>query len=172
LISMGSGNSTIFSYLFGSIALVSFQDVIVVMILSIFILLSILFLYRGLFYISFDEEAANLAGVPVKGLNLYFNILMAVTIAVSMRIVGILLVSSLMVVPVATALHVARSFKGLWLYSILFGLFSVLIGLIVSFYGDFAPGGTIVLASVIMLIICIGVEDIKGINKRVVKKQV
>lgn len=161
LISMGNGNATIFSYLFGSIALVSYQDVIVVVILSIFILLSILLLYRGLFYITFDEETANLAGISVKGFNLYFSILIAVTIAVAMRIVGILLVSSLMVVPVASALQMAKSFRGVWLYSLLFGLLSVLIGLIISFYGDLAPGGTIVLSAVVMLVASIIVKNHK-----------
>jgi len=161
LISMGSGNAMIFSYLFGSIALVSYQDVIVVVIMSVFILLSILLLYRGLFYITFDEETASLAGISVKGLNLYFSILIAVTIAVAMRIVGILLVSSLMVVPVAAALQMAKSFKGVWLYSLLFGLLSVLLGLIISFYGDLAPGGTIVLSAVGMLVISIMVKSSK-----------
>lgn len=160
LISMGSGNAAIFSYLFGSIALVSSKDVLLVVILSVFILISVMLLYRGLFYITFDEEAAGLSGVPVKWINLYFIILIAVTIAVAMRIVGILLVSSLMVVPVATSLQLAKSFRGAWLYSMLFGLLAVLIGLTLSFYGDLAPGGTIVVSGVAILMVTIFLKSI------------
>lgn len=160
LISMGSGNAAIFSYLFGSIALVSSRDVLFVVILSVFILASTVLLYRGLFYITFDEEAAGLSGVPVKWLNHYFIVLIAVTIVVAMRIVGILLVSSLMVVPVATSLQLAKSFKSAWLYSIVFGLLAVLIGLTLSFYGDLAPGGTIVISGVGILMVTIFLKSV------------
>ncbi|SDK02328.1 metal ABC transporter permease [Natronincola ferrireducens] len=161
LISIGSSNAAIFSYLFGSIALVSNKDVVVVVFLSIFIMASVIFLYRGLFYITFDEEAAALSGVPIKWMNLYFIILIGITIAISMRIVGILLVSSLMVVPVATSLQIGKSFKKTWIYSLLFALLSVLTGLTVSFYGDLAPGGTIVLSGVFILIITIIIKNIQ-----------
>lgn len=170
LISMGSGNAAIFSYLFGSIALVSSKDVYLVVLLSILILVSVIILYRGLFYITFDEEAANLSGVPVKWLNIYFIILIAVTIAVAMRIVGILLVSSLMVVPVATSLQLAKSFKAAWLYSMVFGLLSVLIGLTLSFYGDLAPGGTIVISGVGILMIILTIKNL--VMKRRVTRDV
>lgn len=164
LISMGNANAAIFSYLFGSIALVSSKDVLVVVILSIIILVSILLLYRGLFYISFDEEAASLSGVPVKWMNIYFIILIAGTISVAMRIVGILLVSSLMVVPVAASLQIAKSFKAAWFYSVIFGLLSVIIGLTLSFYADLAPGGTIVLSAVGILV---GVFIVQGLSRSV-----
>ncbi len=152
-ISLGNSNSAIFSYLFGSIGLVSNHDIFVIFILGFFILLSIIVFYRSLFYMAFDEEAARLAGVPIKWINLYFTVLVAMTIAVSMRIVGVLLVSSLMVIPVATSLQISKSFRQTFMYSILFGVLSVLIGLSVSFYGDLAPGGTIVMSSVLLLFI-------------------
>lgn len=150
-ISLGNSNSAIFSYLFGSIGLVSGQDIWIIFILGLFILFSIVVFYRSLFYMAFDEEAARLAGIPVKWINLYFTILVAMTIAVSMRIVGVLLVSSLMVIPVATSLQIAKSFKQTFVYSILFGILSVLVGLSISFYGDLAPGGAIVISSVVTL---------------------
>ncbi|ABR47382.1 ABC-3 protein [Alkaliphilus metalliredigens QYMF] len=162
LISMGNANAAIFSYLFGSIALVSSQDIMTVMGLGVFILLSVLVFYRGLFYIAFDEEAAKLAGVPVKFINLYFTILIAMTIAISMRIVGILLVSSMMIIPVATSLQLAKSFKGAFSYSILFGLISVLIGLTLSFYGDLAPGGAIVVTAVMILMVVLVTKTARG----------
>lgn len=150
-ISLGDSSSAIFSYLFGSIGLVSNHDIFIIFILGLLIIISVIFLYRSLFYMAFDEEAARLAGVKVKWINLYFIILVAMTIAVSMRIVGVLLVSSLMVIPVATSLQICKSFKQTFLYSIVFGVLSVLIGLITSFYGDLAPGGTIVVSSVVIL---------------------
>lgn len=160
-ISLGNSNSAIFSYLFGSIGLVSGRDVWIIFILGLFIFVSVLFFYRALFYIAFDEEAARLAGVPVKWVNLYFTILIAVTIAVSMRIVGVLLVSSLMIVPVATSLQITGGFKQTFIYSVLFGIFSVLLGLFLSFYIDLAPGGTIVISSVLVLIVVILVKNIR-----------
>ncbi len=160
-ISLGNSNSAIFSYLFGSIGLVSKNDIWIISILGIFILFSILVFYRSLFYIAFDEEAAKLSGIPVKWINLYFTILVAMTIAVSMRIVGVLLVSSLMVIPVAISLQIAKSFKQTFIYSILFGILSVLIGLFVSFYADLAPGGTIVISSILILIVVILIKNMK-----------
>lgn len=160
-ISLGNSNSAILSYLFGSIGLVSRQDLLTIAILGIFIIFSVVFFYKALFYMAFDEEASRLAGVQVKWINLYFTILVAMTIAISMRIVGVLLVSSLMVIPVATSLQIARSFKQTFIYSISFGILSVLIGLVVSFYGDLAPGGTIVLSSVVLLFIVLSVKNIK-----------
>ena len=161
-ISMGNSGSDIFSYLFGSIGLVSGRDVWIVFILGIFIFISILFFYRSLFYIAFDEEAAYIAGVPVKWVNLYFIVLVAMTIAISMRIVGALLVSSLMVIPVATGLQVGGNFRKTFIYSILFGILSVLLGLIVSFHADLAPGGTIVISSILILITVILIKNIRN----------
>lgn len=156
-ISLGNSNAMIFSYLFGSIGLVSSHDIWLVFTLGLIIIASTLVFYRPLFYIAFDEEAANLAGIPVKWINLYFTILVAMAIAVSMRIVGVLLVSSLMMIPVAASIQVAKSFKRAFIYSILFGILSVLIGLYISFYADLAPGGTIVITSIgILVIVLIG----------------
>ncbi len=163
LISLGNSNAAIYSYLFGSIGLVSEQDILVISILGIFIIFSIIVFYKALFYMAFDEEAAKLAGVPIKLVNLYFTILVAMTIAISMRIVGALLISSLMIIPVAASLQIAKSFKETFIYSIIFGVLSVLLGLSISFYGDLAPGGTIVISSVILLFFALIVK--KGKKK-------
>ena len=160
-ISMGRSNSSIFSYLFGSITLVTSHDLRTVVILGLVIMVSLVMLYRGLFYITLDEEAARLAGIPIKRVSLCFNILVAMTIAVSMRIVGILLVSSMMVVPVASSMQIAKSFKETLIYSVLFGFFSVIIGLFISFYWDLAPGGTIVLSGIFILITTMLFKNVK-----------
>jgi len=164
LISLGKGKTSgIMGYLFGSISLVSPIDLMIVLILGIIIFASILVFYRALFYISFDEEAAKIAGVPVKFINVLFSTLVALTIALSMRIVGILLISSLMTLPVAASLQVAKSFKGALLYSNIFGVISVVTGLVISFYLDLAPGGTIVLTAIFLLIIVIFFKKITNI---------
>ncbi|HSH35425.1 metal ABC transporter permease [Schnuerera sp.] len=160
LISLGNTQG-ILSYLFGSLALVSSQDIFLVIGLGVMVFITIIFFYEGLFYISFDEESAYLAGVPSKFINLFFSILVALTVAISMRIVGVLLISSLMVLPVASSLLISKSFKSGLILSNLFGIISVIIGLTLSFYLDIAPGGTIVLSALLLLIVVIIIENIR-----------
>ncbi|KNF09533.1 zinc ABC transporter permease protein AdcB [Gottschalkia purinilytica] len=171
LINLYEGKTSgIMGYLFGSISLVTNEDLYIVILLGLIIIASIVILYRSLFYTTFDEEHAKLSGLKVKSINIYFSILVALTVTVSMRIVGILLVSSLMVLPVATSLQLARSFKSALLLSNIFGLISVISGLITSFYLDLSPGGAIVMASLIILVIVmIAKNGLKIFNKRDVK---
>jgi zinc transport system permease protein len=155
-ISLADGfNTDLFSYLFGSVSAVSRLDLWTIVILSIFVLAIIILLYKELFLLSFDEEHAKASGIPAKSLHLIFIIMVALVIAASMRIVGILLVSSLMTLPVAAAIRIANGFKQTIFYSIIFGELSVLGGLTISFYLDLAPGGTIVMISVVILILSI-----------------
>jgi zinc transport system permease protein len=148
LISLNSSNSGIFSYLFGSISLVSTKDLFLVVPLGLLVIGVMVALYYGFFFLAFSEQDAKLAGIPVRLLNVLFIVLVSITISLSMRIVGGLLISSLITLPVATALQVAKSFKGTMLYSVLFSVLAVNSGLVISFYQDLAPGGTIILASV------------------------
>lgn len=148
-----SFNIDLFGYLFGSLSAVMPKDLSIILILGIIIVSLVYFLYKELFYISFDEISAKLAGVPVKRINLVFIVLIATTITLSMRIVGILLVSSLMVLPVAASLQLAKSFKQSVILSIIFAEISVVLGIIISFYYELAPGGTIVLFAVFLLIV-------------------
>ena len=160
LISLGNTQG-ILSYLFGSLALITNEDIILVVVLGILTFVMLMFSYKGLFYMTFDEESAYLAGIPVKIINLLFSILVALTVAISMRIVGVLLISSLMVLPVAASLLIADSFKSGLIYSNIFGVISVIIGLTLSFYLDLAPGGTIVLTALGILLLVLLIEDIK-----------
>ncbi len=112
----------------------------------------IFLLYKEWFILSFDEEYAQASGVKVRVLHFVFIVLVALVIAASMRIVGILLVSSLMTLPVAASIRIAKGFKqALWL-SVLFGELAVIVGLFLSYYLNLAPGGTIVLLAVCILI--------------------
>ncbi len=152
LISMGNTQG-IMSYLFGSLSLVTTKDLLLVIILWIVSFIGLYIFYKPMFYITFDEEAARLSGIKIGLLNTGFTILVAFTVAVSMRIVGVLLISSLMVLPVATSLLISNSFKRGLIYSNIFGVIAVLSGLTISFYFDISPGGTIVLVSLAILLL-------------------
>ena len=109
--------------------------------------------YRPLQYITFDETSARVAGLPAGKLNVWLAVLTALTVALSMRIVGLLLVSAMMVIPVACALQSARSFAGTIIGGIVYGIITVTVGLTVSYYADLAPGGTIVLTGTVLFIL-------------------
>jgi zinc transport system permease protein len=141
----GALNVDLFSFLFGSILTVTETDVIVVAILGAAGLATVALLYRALAGAVIDEEGARVAGVPVAFLNLVLIVLAALTVALSMRIVGILLIAALMVLPVSAASRVAWSMRSTLSLSMAIGLGCVLAGLTTSYYADLPPGGTIVL---------------------------
>lgn len=162
-ISLADGFRTdLFSYLFGSVSAVSYQDMLIVIGVTLVVLVFLIGFFKELFVLSFDEEYAHATGLPAKWIHFLFMVVTALVIAASMRIVGILLVSSLMTLPVAAAMRLAKSFKGAILWSLLFGQTSVLIGLVSAFYLDLAPGATIVLTSILILLIVIAVMGRKG----------
>jgi zinc transport system permease protein len=143
----GALNANLFAYLFGSILTVSRGDLVVIAALGLGALLLVGVLLRGLLATSLDEEGARVAGLPVHLLNGAVAMLAALTIGVSMRIVGILLIAALMVLPVLAAQRVAWSLRSTIGLSVAAGLASVLAGLTISYYADLPPGGTIVLTS-------------------------
>jgi len=111
IISLAHGFSVdLFNYLFGSIVTVKQSDVLIILVTGIFVFLAIIALYKELVYITFDEEAARVGGIPTKTINTIFIILAALTVALAIPIVGILLISALVVVPVVTALQLKASF--------------------------------------------------------------
>jgi zinc transport system permease protein len=154
--SAGALNANLFSYLFGSILTVSRGDLAVIAVLAAGALLLVAVLLRGLLAVALDEEGARVAGLPVPALNGVVAMLAALTIGVSMRIVGILLIAALMVLPAIAAQRVAWSLRSTIGLAIGAGLVSSLAGLTISYYGDFPPGGTIVLvAAGLFLLACI-----------------
>ena len=148
-----TSDTSISGLLFGSIITLTNQDILLIVFLSLLSLFLLLSFYREFFFLTFDEEGARLAGIAVERYNYLLLFLTAMVIAIGLRIVGALLVSSLMVVPVATSLLLSRGFKETLLWAVFFGILSVLIGLTTSFYLDLAPGGTIVLSSVIIFLL-------------------
>ncbi len=147
------GNANFTNFLFGSISAVPDIEMYLTICVGIPVLLMFYLFYKELFFIVFDEQGARLAGVPVSLINTGTVILTAATIAVAARTVGALIVSSLMVLPVACAMQVARNFRQTVIFSILFSLSFMVVGLIVPFYTHAKPGGVIALTGVAILIV-------------------
>ena len=143
----GALNVNLFQFLFGSILTVTRSDLAVIAALGACALVVIALLYRPLVAVVVDEEGARVAGLPVSALNSLTVVLAAVTIALSMRVVGILLIAALMVLPVIAASRVARSMRATILLGMAIGLGSVLAGITVAYYADLPPGGTTVLVA-------------------------
>jgi zinc transport system permease protein len=143
----GALNVNLFQFLFGSILTVTRGDLVVIAALGAAALAVIALLYRALVAVVVDEEGARVAGLPVNWLNALTAGLAAVTIAVSMRVVGILLIAALMVLPVVAAGRVAWSMRSTIFLAMSIGLASVLAGITIAYYADLPPGGTTVLVA-------------------------
>jgi len=152
IISSGRLQANANSFLFGSILTVSREDLIAVLILSLIALTALLVLYDRLIYVTFDEEAAQLAGVKVKLINYAFAVLVAAAIAVSIKVVGVLVIGSLIALPVATALQLGRGFRATLGWSVVFSIVSLVAGLFLSYSLDVAPGGFTALLSASLLL--------------------
>jgi zinc transport system permease protein len=137
--------ATLNRYLFGSITTVAEQDIWVTTGLAVVVIVAAVGLAPRLFAVAQDPEFAKVAGLRVRGYNLLISVLAAVTVTVAMRTVGLLLVSALMVVPVATAQQLTRTFRQTLLASMALGTVAAVGGILVSAEIDAAPGATIVL---------------------------
>jgi len=152
IISSGKLKVNANSFMFGSILTVTRFDMIMVLVLSAVSVLTLILLYHQMVYIAYDEEAAKVAGVRVKLINYIFSILVAAAISVSIRIVGVLVLSSMIALPVATALQLGKGFKITLIFSIVFSVIDIMSGLFISYYLNVAPGGFTALVSVAVLI--------------------
>ena len=146
-LSPGGTNANLLSYLFGSLTSVSDGDVVVISVLSVVLLGLLLALGREMFAVCHDEEHARVAGLPVRTMNLLLAVLAAVTVTVAMRVVGLLLVSALMVVPVAAAQQLVRGFRATVVLALGIGVASAVTGVSGSYYADTAPGALIVVVA-------------------------
>jgi zinc transport system permease protein len=158
----GALNVGLFQYLFGSILTITRSDLALIAALAALGLATIALLYRAFAAVIVDEEGARVAGVPIGSLNIALAALAAVTIALSMRVVGILLVAALMVLPVSAAGRVAWSMRSTLLLSTAIGLASALTGLTVSYYADLPPGGTIVLVAAAVYLVALATSVVRG----------
>ena len=136
------------AYLFGSVVAIRPEDNIISILLSFVILFISLYYYRELMFVAMDEKGARLSGIKVDFFNGLLLFLTAMTVAIASRIVGALVVSSLLVLPVTVAMQFAKSYRDLVFKSMLFSILFMFLGLTLSFYLDLRPGGTIVLTAV------------------------
>jgi zinc transport system permease protein len=147
-LSAGQTNANLMTYLFGSPLTTSRSDLLVMAVLGGVVLAVTLLLRPWLFAICQDEEYARVAGLPVRPLNLLLAVTTAVTVTVAMRAVGLLLVSAMMVVPVASAQLVTRGFRSTMHLAMLLGVVAAGLGIAVAAQYDTAPGATIVLLAI------------------------
>jgi zinc transport system permease protein len=155
VISIAHGfNTNLYNYLFGSIVTVTMFDVYIIAVLAIVVVAVLMRFYKEIIYISFDEDSAKVSGIPVKMINGILILLAAVTVSLAIPIVGVLLISALIVIPVIAALQLKKSFLKTLIYAELISVFSVITGIFTSFYLNLSTGGTIVLIMLAIFLIC------------------
>ncbi len=168
LISLAGGFTVnLFSFLFGSILLVSLDNTILILGLAGSILIVILLLYRQLTYATFNEEQAKVSGIQVEKLNYLLVVIAGITVVSSMQLVGILLTSSLIVIPNVTAMLFSRGFKQTAILSMIFAVFSAVTGILTSYIFNIAPGGMIVLISILLFAGSLGIKSLRQSKKNV-----
>lgn len=160
LISSGHLHANVDAYLFGSMLTVSPVDMAATAILSLLAVLLIAFNYHQLLYITYDEDASRIAGVHVKRLNYLFAFLVAAAISVSIRSVGILVITSMITLPVASALQLQKGFRATFLASLAYSFLSILGGFFISFYIGAAPGGVTALTAAFLLLLTLFVKHV------------
>lgn len=152
IISSGKLRANANSFLFGSVLTVTREDVWTVLGLSAAAVVALVVLYDRLVYIAYDEDAARIAGVKVEAINYAFSVLVAAAIAISIRIVGVMVIGSMIALPVATAIQLGRGFRPTLLWSVFFSVVDIMAGLFLSYYVNVAPGGFTALVSVAVLL--------------------
>lgn len=145
-------NASLLNYLFGSILTVTVDEIRIIGVLGAVVVLTIVLFYKEMLYSTFDEQAARASGVPTRAMHNILMLLTAVTVSLSMRMVGVLLISALIVVPVLTALQFKQNFKRTLFIAELCSISSVWIGLMISFQADLAASATIVLTCFMLFI--------------------
>lgn len=156
----------VIDYLFGEVVTVTASDVWVTAATAVVVLTVVLGLRKHLFAVCYDEEMAHVSGLPVRALNLLIALVAAVTVAVTMRVVGILLVAAMLVVPVAASQQVARSFGATMISASFLGAALSISGLLIAFFADLAPGGTIVLCALAAYVLTAAAGYLVGFGAR------
>lgn len=168
LFSLSGGFSVdLFGFLFGNILLVSFEDTLLILVMTAVVLTSVSILYKQFLYITFDEGQAKVSGIKVMRLNYLFIVLASLTVIASMRLVGILLISSLVVIPNITAMMLGRGFRRTALISVMLSVISVISGITLSYILNSAPSGTIVMISISIFLFTLIVKYSKKKHGRI-----
>ena len=170
-VSVTGSNTDLSNYMFGSILAISNFDAVLTVILSIIIIVIYILFYNRIFAITFDEDFAKATGVKVSLFNTVLAILTAVTVVVGMRLMGALLVSSLIIFPPLCAIKLCKNFKGVTVLSAILSIVSFLAGLFLSYVLSFPTGATIVITNLILLILSLIIKAITNkINLKKSKK--
>jgi len=143
----GGFNVDLFSYLFGNILSISGFEVWMTAVISLLVVLVTAFFYHDLFAITFDEDYAKVLGIKVKAVNRILILLTSLIVVLGIKIVGTMLVSSLIILPAISALQVMRSFKATIALAGVFAVFSVIIGIFASYVFNYPSGATIVMVN-------------------------
>ncbi|MCM3784134.1 metal ABC transporter permease [Neobacillus mesonae] len=160
---LGKGyNADVMSYLFGSIYTLDTTDLTVVGIVTVIVIAVVAIFHKEFFLLSFEEDAAAVTGLPTKILNMLLTVMTALVISTAIKIVGALLVSALLTIPVAISLLIARSFKSSIILSVIISEIAVIAGLVIAGVWNLAPGATIVLLLIaILIVIMLGKKGIR-----------
>ncbi len=163
IISFAHGFSVdLFNYLFGSIVTVKQSDVYLIGVLGLVVIVTLIMFYKEILYVTFDEESAQVSGIPVKFINLVLIILASLTVALSIPIVGVLLIAALIVIPALTALQFKKNFGQTIIVAEAVSIASVVLGIFVSYYLNISTGGTIVLINIGVFVVSLLVTEIYG----------
>jgi zinc transport system permease protein len=154
-------NVDLFSYLFGSILVIGNMDVWLSVALSIVVIFTIVFFYNDLFSVTYDEEFSRVIGLNTRTLNYLISVLTSITIVLGIRVVGTMLISSLIIFPTVTALQVSKGFKGTILISSIVSVSCVIIGVFLSFMLNLPTGATIVILNAICFCVFFGIKRMK-----------
>jgi zinc transport system permease protein len=163
-ISLANGvNTDVFSYMFGSILAMSISDVYISIILSIAVIILVVLFYNKIFAVTFDENFAKATGTNANLYNMIIAFLTAITIVVGMRIMGTMLISSLIIFPALISMRICKTFKSVMIVSACVSVICLLLGIIISYIYAIPTGASIVIVNAIMFIIfgCMG----KFLNK-------
>ncbi|MBL7180621.1 MAG: metal ABC transporter permease [Pseudomonadota bacterium] len=146
-------NVDLFGYLFGNILAITRTDLIIIAVLSALVLLSISIFFKELLFVAYDREVAFVSGMPVTFLDHFFLTILALAVVISMKVIGIVLVSALLVIPGAAASQLTQRYVSMIAVAVVIALVSTIGGLFISYYADLASGATIVtLASAIFFL--------------------
>jgi len=152
----------VYSYLFGSVLAVSDKQVYTVGAMGLLVVLPLLVLYKELLYFTFDEDMARVSGVPVTALHLLLLALMSITIIISSRMIGVLLVSAFLILPGATAQLITQKFRNMIIVSLVYGVLTTLSGIFLSHSTDWPAGSTIVLTQFLIFILIFAIRKWQG----------
>ncbi len=154
LFTLGRGfNMNVTSYLFGSIYTLDKMDLILIFSVTLVVIIFVLVHFKELFLLSFDEDAASVSGLPMRMLNIMVTVLTALVISVAIKIFGGLLVSALLTIPVACSLAVGKGFRQTVWMAVIYSEIAVISGLSIAGVWNLAPGGTVVLLLISLLIL-------------------